>query len=231
MPLAHTLPSRLPCCYCCSITKSCLTLCNPVSAAHQASLSFIISSSLPKCRPIESVMPSNHLILCRPLLLPPSVFPSIRAFSHESALSIRWPKHWIFSISISPSNEYSGLFPFRMDWFNLPTVHGTLKSLLQHYNPKASVLWCSLFFMVQPSHPYVTTGKATALTRRTFDCTNLLCLHRQRPFKSAHYQYLEWWPKSLPQMENRESLVVGAGELLRAERSPSGLRNWNSWWV
>ena len=113
-------------------------------------------------------MPSNHLILCRPLLLLPSVFPSIRVFSNLSALHIRWPKYWSFSFSISPSNEYSGLNSFRVDWFDLLAVQGTLKSLLQHHSSKASVLWPSAFFMVQPSHPFTTTGKTIALTRRTF---------------------------------------------------------------
>ena len=117
---------------------------------------------------IKSVMPSNHLILCRPLLLLPSVFPSIRVFSNLSALHIRWPKYWSFSFSISPSNEYSGLNSFRVDWFDLLAVQGTLKSLLQHHSSKASVLWPSAFFMVQPSHPFTTTGKTIALTRRTF---------------------------------------------------------------
>ena len=108
---------------------------------------------------IESVMPSNHLILCQPLLLLPSIFPSIRAFSNESLLCIRWPKCWSFSFSISPSNEYSGLISFRMDWLDLLAVQGTLKSLLQHHSSKASILQCSAFFMVQLSHPYMTTGK------------------------------------------------------------------------
>ena len=117
---------------------------------------------------IESVMPSNHLILCRPLLLLPSIFPSIRVFSNESALHISWPKYWSFSFSINPSNEYSGLISFRMDWFDLLAVHGTLKSLLQHYSSKASILWHSAFFIVQLSQPYMTTGKSIALTRWTF---------------------------------------------------------------
>ena len=117
---------------------------------------------------IKSVMPSNHLILCRPLLLSPSIFPSIRVFSSESILCIRWPKYWSFSFSISPSNEYSGLISFRMDWLDLLAVQGTLKSLLQHHSSKASVLHCSDFFMVQLSHPYMTAGKTTALTRWTF---------------------------------------------------------------
>ena len=113
-------------------------------------------------------MPSNHLILCRHLLIPPSVFPSIRVFSKESVLHIRWPRYWSFSFSISPSNEYSGLISFRMDWFDLLAVQGTLESFLQHHGSKASVLLCSTFFMVQLSHPYMTTGKTIALTRRTF---------------------------------------------------------------
>ena len=118
--------------------------------------------------PIKSMMPSNHLILCYPLLLLPSVFPSIRVFSNESVLPIRWPKYWSFSFNISPSNEYSGLISFRMDWLDLLAVQGTLKSLLKHHNSKASILWCSAFFIVQLSHLYMTTGKTIALTRRNF---------------------------------------------------------------
>ena len=113
-------------------------------------------------------MPSNHLLLCRPLLLPPSVFPSIKLFSSESVLHIRWPKDWSFSFSINPSNEYSGLIAFRTDWFDLLAVQGTLKSLLQHHSSKASILWCSTFFIVQLSHPHMTTRKTIALTRWTF---------------------------------------------------------------
>ena len=113
-------------------------------------------------------MPSNHLILCRPLFLLPSIFPNIRVFSNESALRIRWPKYWSFSFNISPSNEHPGLISFRMDWLNLLAVQGTLKSLLQHHSSKASILGCSAFFMVQLSHPYMTTGKTIALTRQTF---------------------------------------------------------------
>ena len=113
-------------------------------------------------------MPSNHLILCHPLLLLPSIFPSIRVFSNELVLSITWPKYWSFSFSISPSNEYSGLISFRINWLNLLAVQGTLKSLLQHQNSKASILWCSVFFIFQPSHTYLTTGKIIALTRWTF---------------------------------------------------------------
>ena len=117
---------------------------------------------------IESVIPSNHLILCRPLLLPPSIFPSIRVFLNESVLCIRWPKYWSFSFSISPSNEYSRLISFRMDWLDLLAVQGTLKSLLQHHSSKASILRRSAFFILQLSHPYMVTGKTTALTRWTF---------------------------------------------------------------
>ena len=140
----------------------------PWTAACQASLSFTISWSLLKLMSIESVMPSNHLILCHTLLFLPSIFPSIRGFSNESVLCIRWPKYWSFSFSISPANEYSGLISFRMDWLDLLAVQGTLKSLLQHHSSKASVLWCSAFFMVQLSHPYMTTGKTIILTKQTF---------------------------------------------------------------
>ena len=117
---------------------------------------------------IKSVMPSNHLVLCHSLFLLPSVFPSISGFSNESVLPIRWPKYWSFSFSISPSNEYSGLISFRIEWLDLPAVQGTLKSLLQHYSSKASILQCSALFIVQISHPYVTTGKTIALTRSNF---------------------------------------------------------------
>ena len=117
---------------------------------------------------IESVMPSNHLILCCPLLLLPSIFPSIRVFSSEMALLIRWPRYWSFSLSLSPSNEQSGLISFRIDWFDLLAVQGTLKSLLQHHSSKASILWHSTFLVVQLSHPYMTSGKTIALTRQTF---------------------------------------------------------------
>ena len=146
-----------------SVAQSCLTLCDP--AARQASLSITNSWSLLKFISIKSVMPSNHLILCYPLLQA-SVFPSIRVFSNESVLHIRWPKYWNFSFS--PSNEYSRLISFRIDWINLLAVQGTLKSLLQHHSLKASILWHSVFFMVQLSHPYITNGKTIALTIRTF---------------------------------------------------------------
>ena len=140
----------------------------PWTTARQASLSITNSWSLLQFVSIESVMPSNHLILCHPLLLLPSIFPSIRVFSNESALGIRWPKYQSFSFNISPSNEHPGLISFRMDWLDLLTVQGTLKSLLQHHNSKASILLRSAFFIVQLSHPYMTTGKTIALTRRTF---------------------------------------------------------------
>ena len=140
----------------------------PWTAACQVSLSVTNSQSLLKLMSIKLVMPSNHLIFYRPLLLPPSTVPSIRVFSNESALHIRWPKYWSFSFSISPSNENSGLISFRMDWLDLLAVQGTLKSLLQHHSSKASILLHSAFFIFQLSHPYMTTGKTIALTRWTF---------------------------------------------------------------
>ena len=154
--------------FCCisSVTQSLFA--TPWTAARKASLFITNSQSLLKLMSIESVMPSNHLILCSPLLLLPSVFPSITVFSNESVLHIRWPKDWSFSFSISPSNEYSGLISFGMDWLYLLAVQGTLKSLLQHHSSKASILQCSAFFIVQLSHPYMTTGKTIALTRWTF---------------------------------------------------------------
>ena len=140
----------------------------PWITACQASLSITNSRSLLKLMSIESVMPSSHLILCCPLLLPPSIPPSIRVFSSASTLLMRWPKYWSFSFSISPSKEHPGLISFRMDWLDLLAVQGTLKSLLQHHSSKASIFWCSAFFIVQLSHPYITTGKTITLTRRTF---------------------------------------------------------------
>ena len=140
----------------------------PWTAARQAFISITNSQSSPRPMSIESVMPSSHLILCCPLLLLPSIFPSIRVFSNESALHIRRTKYWSFSFTISPSNEYSGLISFRMGWLDLTAVQGTLKSLLQHHTSKASIFWHSAFFIVQLSHPYMTTGKTIALTRQTF---------------------------------------------------------------
>ena len=140
---------------CCSVAKLC-----PRLVVNQASLSFTISSGLLRFMSIESVMLSNYLILCHLLLLLPSIFPSIRVFSNELAVCSRWPKYWSFSFSISPSSEYSGLISFRMDWLDFLAVQGTLKSLLQRHNLKASILQCSVFFMVQLAHPYMTTGKS-----------------------------------------------------------------------
>ena len=140
----------------------------PRPPGRQASLSITNFRSLLKLMSIESVMPSNHLILCHPLLLPPSIFPSTRVFSNESVLRIRWPNYWSFSFNITPSNEHSGLISFGMDWLDFLAVQGTLKSLLQHHSSKASILQCSAFFIVQLSHPYMTTGKTKDLTRGTF---------------------------------------------------------------
>ena len=144
---------------CCSAAQSCQSLCNPMSVAHQVFLSFTVSQSLLKIMSIELMMPSKNLTVYLPLLLPPSVFPSMRVFFSEINLHIRWPKYWSFSFNISPSNEYPGLISFRMDWLELLAVQGTLKSLLQHHCLKAFILWCSAFFMVQHSHPFMTTGK------------------------------------------------------------------------
>ena len=152
-------------CCCCSVAKWCLTA-TPWTATFQASLSFTISRGFLKLVSIEFVMPSNHLILCWPLLLLPSLFPSIRVFSNELVVPIGWPKYWSFSIS--PSSEYSGLISFCMDWFDLLVVQRTLKSLLQHHSSKASIFQLSVFFMVQISHLYMTTGKTIALTIHTF---------------------------------------------------------------
>ena len=148
----------------------------PWTAAHRASLSIINSRSPHKPMSIKSVMPSNHLIFSCPLLLLPSIFPSIRVFSNESALYIRWPKYWSFSFNISPSSEHPGLISFRMNWLDLLAVQGTLKSRLQHHSSKASILLCSAFFIVQLSHPYMTTGKTIALTRQTFVCKVMFLL-------------------------------------------------------
>ena len=141
---------------------------SPWTAARQASLSFTISWSLLRLISTEPVMPSNHLVLCHPLLFLPSIFPSIRVFFNESGLHIRWPKYWSFNFSINPSNEYSGLISFRIDWLDLLDVLGIFKSLLQHHSLKASILRCSAFFMVQLSHPCMTPGKTIALTIKSF---------------------------------------------------------------
>ena len=147
-----------------SSAQSCPTLCDPIDCSTPG---LPVHHQLPELTQtyIHWVMPSNHLILCRPLLLMPSIFPSISVFSNESVLCIRWPKYWSFSFNISPSNEHSGPISFRMDWLDLLAVQGTLKSILQHHSTKALILWCSGFFIVQLSHPYMTTGKTIALTR------------------------------------------------------------------
>ena len=163
----------------------------PWTAARQASLSITNSWSLLKVMSIELVMPSSHLILCCPLLLLPPIPPSIRVFSNESALPIRGPEYWSFSFSISPSNEYSGLISFRMDCLDLPAVQGTLKSLLQHHSSKASILRCSAFFIVQLSHPYMTTGKTIALTRWTF-----VGKVKSVPFNQVSWLVLAFLPRS-----------------------------------
>ena len=150
-----------------SVAQSCPTLCDPMDCS-MSGLPVTNSRSSPKLMSIQLVMPSNHLILCHPLLFQPPIPPSIRIFSNESTLCMRWPKYWSFSLSISPSNEHPGLVSFRMDWLDLLAVQGILKSLLQHHSSKASILWCSAFFTVQLSHPYMNTGKTIALTRWTF---------------------------------------------------------------
>ena len=177
-----------------SVSHLCLTHCDPWTAAHQTSLSITNSRSLLKLMSIKLVLPSNHLILCHPLILLPSIFPSIRVFSNESGLCIRWLKYCSFSYSISSSNEYSGLISFRMDWLDLTAVQGTLKSLLQHHSSKESILHCLAFFIVQLSQPYMTTGETIALTRQTSVdkvmslCFNMLSrlvitfLPRSKPF-------------------------------------------------
>ena len=166
---------------CCSVTKLCPALCDPMDCSTAHFLSLTISQSLSKFMSIESVMPFSHLILCHPLLLPPSIFPSIRVFSNDLAVCIRWPKYWNFNFSISPSNEYSALISLKIVWFNLVTIQGILKHLLQHHSLKASVLQHSAFFMVQfshLSHLYMTTGKTIALTVWTFvsKVMSLYCL-------------------------------------------------------
>ena len=151
-----------------SVAQSCPTLCDPMNRSSPGSLSVTNSWSLPKLMSFKLVMPSSHLILCRPLLLLPPIPPSIRVFSSESTLPVRWPKYWSFSFSISPSNEHPGLISFRMDWLDLLAVQGTLRSLLQHHSSKPSIFRHLAFFTVQLSHPYMTTGKTIALTRQTF---------------------------------------------------------------
>ena len=159
-----------------SVFQSCLTLCDPIDCSTPG---LPVSHQTPRVHSnfmsIELVMPSNHFILCCPLLLLPSIFPSIRVFSNESAVHISWPKYWSFSFSISPSSEYSELISFRIDWLDLLAVQETLKRLLQHHSSKASILWCSAFFIVQFSHPYMTTRKTKALTRQAMLAKLCLC--------------------------------------------------------
>ena len=162
------------------------------TAACQAPLSFTVSRSLLKLMSIEPVKPSNHLILCCPRLFLVSIFPSIRVFSNESALHIRWPKYWSFSFSISSSNEYSGLISFRIDWLDLLAVQGTLESLLQHHNSKAPILWHSAFFIVQLSHPHTTTGKTITLTRRIFVGKVMSLLFNTHSFRRICTPTFDW---------------------------------------
>ena len=179
----------------------------PWTAAHQVSLSITNSQSSLKLVSIELVMPSNHLIPCHPLLLLPSIFPSIRVFSIEPALCIRWPKYWSFSFSISPSNDYSGLVFFRMDWLDLLAGQGTLKSLLQRHSSKASILRCSAFFMVQLSQAHMTTGKTIALTRRTF-AGKVIC----PPFNMLSRLVITFLPKSksllIPWLQSPSAVIL-----------------------
>ena len=194
----------------------------PWTTAHQASLSITNSRNLLKLICIESVMPSNHLILCHPLLLPPSIFPSIRVFTNESVLHIRWPKYWSFSFSISPSHEYSGLISFRMDWLDLPAAQGTLKSLLQHHSSKASFLWCSAFFIVQLSYPPMTTGKTITLTRRTFVSKVMSLL-----FNMLSRLVISFLPRSKHHVKSRECKMTYSGAFFLWMHRHKYLLRWN----
>ena len=171
------------------------------TATHQASLSITNSRSLLKLMSIESVIPSNHLILCHPLLLLPSIFPCIRVFTNESVLRIRWPKYWCFSFKINPSNEYSGLISFRIDWLDLLAVPETLKSLLQYHGSAASILKCSAFFIVQLSHPYMTTGKTIAFTRRTFVSKEKSLLFNMLTMQNSPCQRRRRWEEEIKMIE------------------------------
>ena len=171
-----------------SVAQSCLTLCDPMNRSTPGLPVHHNSWSSLKLMSIESVMPSSHLILCHPLFLLPPIPLSIRVFSNESTLRMRWPKYWSFSFSIIPSKEHPGLISFRMDWLDLLAVQGTLKSLLQHHSSKISILWRSAFFTVQLSHPYMTTGKIIALTRRTFVGKGQFSLQSQRKAMSKNAQ-------------------------------------------
>ena len=192
---------------CCSVTQSCPTLFDPMNCSTL--LSFIISQSLLKLMSVESMMPSNHLTLFCPLLFLLSIFPSIRIFSNESVL-IKWPNYWNFSFSISPSNEYSGLISFRIDWFDLLAVQGTLKSLLQHHSSKASILQCSVFFMVQLSHPYMTTAKSELWLDRTLQQIMFLL------FNMLSSLVIDFLPRSqnllISWMQSPSAVIFGAQE-------------------
>ena len=180
-------------------------------------------SPTPRVHPptsIESVMPSNHLILCRPLLLLPSIFPSIRVFSNESAVHIRWPKYWSFSFNISPSNEHPGLISFRMDWMDLLAVHGTLKSLLQHHSPKASILRCSAFFIVQLSHPYMTTGKTIILIKWIFVNKVMSLLFNM--LSRLVITFLPWSKRlSISWLQSPSAVILEPGKIKSTTVSPS----------
>ena len=174
-----------------SVAQSCLTLCDVMDCTMPGFHVHHQLPELPKLMSIELVMPSNHLILYHTLLLPPSIFPSIRVFSNESVLCIKWPKYWSFSFNISPSNKHLGLISFRMDWLDLLAVQGTLKSLLQRHSSKASILQCSAFFIVQLSHPYMTTGKTIALTRWTFGGKTTMYLLTGKNINEIHEKFLK----------------------------------------
>ena len=189
----------------------------PWTSTHQASLSITNSQSPPKSTSIESVTPSNHLILCCPLFLLPSIFPSIGVFSNESALRIRWSKYWRFRFNISPSNEYPGPISFRMDWLDLLAVQGTLKSLLQHHSSKASILWHSAFFIVQLSHPYMTTVKTRVLTKQIF----VGFLGKQISYNIAYMWNLEKWGK-WTYLQNRNRDTEEENKLMNTK----GARGW-----
>ena len=192
----------------------------PWTAAHQTSLSITNSQSLPKLMSIESVIPSNHLIFCHPLFLMPSIFPSIRVFSSESALHIRWPKYWSFIFNISPSNEHSGLISFRMDWLDHFAVQGTLKSLLQHCSSKASILQFSAFFIVQLSHPYMTTGKTVTLSRWT-----LVGKVMSLPFNMLSRLFVTFLPRSkcllISWLQSPSAVTLEPPKIKSAAVSPS----------
>ena len=188
MPVCTCIFPNIYCC--CLVAWSCPTLYNPMDCSTRLPCSSPSPGALLKLMSIESVMPSNHLVLCHPLLLLPSIFPSIRVFSNESAFHIRWPKYWSFSFSLSPSNEYSGLISSTIDWLDLLAVQETLKSLLQHHSSKASLLWHSDFFILQLSHPYMTTRKTIALTIQTF-VGNVMSLFFNMLIR------IPWWLQSI----------------------------------